>query len=287
MHYRIFNGPIKKYTAGMTPPSLNYTGDIVVAIDPSKSNMAVVVGDPGGEIISIVEMSGNLWKTPKAAMDTTDYCIDAKDFLRQYLAGANLYRVGMEKAITKKGMEHHLTNMVLTEVRSMLLNLFKTEYGLRDVDVEVNNWSWKHAILPDGYRSQSEKGSVRYFLEYLNDTTYINYFEDDVTDAVCIYKYLTMETKKTYAIVCREDEPTTKDIRIQISPNHVDVLGNRQFRYNPTFNPAQNAKYFANRSTRNGICKVDLKALSMSDIYTYASGFTTIPNDDIRLVVRV
>lgn len=287
MHYRIFNGPAKRYSAGMTPPSLNYTGDIVVAIDPSKTNMAIVIGDPGGEVISIVEMSGNHWKTPKAAMDTTDFCIDARDFLKQYLSCANLYIAGIEKAITKKGMEHHHSNMVLTEVRSMLLNFFKLEYGLSDKEVEVNNWSWKRAILPDGYRSTYEKGSVRYFAEYLNDTTYVNYFEDDVTDAMCIYLYLTRNTKNTYTIACNKEERSDKDINIQLMPSHADMLSNRKFTYNPTYSPAQNAYYFANRSTRAGISKVDIKALSIADIYKYAYGFTSIPKDSARLVVRM
>ena len=213
MMYKLFNGPSRGFQHGDTVPSLDYTGEVVVAIDPSKTNCALVVGDPGGYILSIVEMSGNNWRVGPVE-DTTQYCSEVKEFITKHLAGAKVVKAGLEKAITKRGMEHHHSNMVLTEIRGAILNLFWEVYGFRNNEVEVNNWSWKHAILPEGYRSQSEKGSKRYFSQYLNDKSYVYYFEADVTDCLCIYKYLIRDCKDTYTIACRAAEEPLKKFNI-------------------------------------------------------------------------
>lgn len=287
MLYRLFNGVVHEYSSGDKVPDLKYTGQVVMAIDPSKTNCAVVIGDPGGEIISIVEMSGNNWSAGPVE-DTTQYCSEVREFLREYLKPADVYAIGLEKAITKKGMMHHHSNMVLTEIRGALLNLFWEEYKLKKEDVEVNNWTWKHEILPEGYRSQSEKGSVRYFSEYLHDNTYAYYFAADVTDCVCIYKYLTNKTKNNYQIACREVEEKHNDFKYAVMPAWADALGNREFEYNPSFTAEQNAIYFANRSHKNGIAKVDISRLSIDEIYSKSSGFTNIPKEgEARLVVIV
>ena len=94
-------------------------------------------------------------------MDTTVYCEEVRQFLKQYLVNANIYFVGVEQAITKKGMEHHHSNMVLTEIRGNILNFFLDQYNVRVT--EINNWSWKAGVLPKGYRGKFEKGSKKWF----------------------------------------------------------------------------------------------------------------------------
>ena len=80
MRYKIFNGEPREFHAWDTIPKLSYAGDIVIAIDPSKTNCAMIIGDPGGQVISIVEMSGNNWKQGPV-QDTTEYCADIKAFV--------------------------------------------------------------------------------------------------------------------------------------------------------------------------------------------------------------
>lgn len=287
MRYKLFNGRATEWHLGDPVPKLNYTGQIVMAIDPSKTNCAVVIGDPGGEIISILEMSGNNWSAGPVD-NTTVYCSEVKNFLSQFIERAELYKAGLEQAITKRGMQHHHSNMVLTEIRGALLDMFYEKYRLTNTDVEVNNWSWKHAILPDGYRSQNEKGSRRYFYQYLHDDTYINYYEADVTDCLCIYKYLIRDCKDNYRIACRKVEEVINKHTYAIMPEWADKLEFRKFEYNPSFTVEQNATYFANRSKRSGIAKVDIGMLSMDDIYANASGFDTIPSSgSVRLVVAI
>lgn len=287
MRYKLFNGRATEWHLGDPVPKLSYTGQIVMAIDPSKTNCAVVIGDPGGEIISILEMSGNNWSAGPVD-NTTVYCSEVKNFLSQFIERAELYKAGLEQAITKRGMQHHHSNMVLTEIRGALLDMFYEKYRFTNTDVEVNNWSWKHAILPDGYRSQNEKGSRRYFYQYLQDDTYINYYEADVTDCLCIYKYLIRDCKDNYRIVCRKVEEVINKHTYAIMPEWADKLEFRKFEYNPSFTVEQNAVYFANRSKRSGIAKVDIGMLSMDDIYANASGFDTIPSSgSVRLVVAI
>lgn len=287
MRYRLFNGPVHNYSHGDNVPDLKYTGQIVMAIDPSKTNCAVVIGDPGGEVLSILEMSGNNWSAGPV-MDTTQYCSEVKEFLRTYIKQAEVLRIGLEQAITKRGMEHHHSNMVLTEIRSAFLNMFWEEYGLKKEDVEVNNWAWKKAILPDGYRSQSEKGSVRYFYQYLGDKSYLDYYEADVTDCLCIYQYLIRDTRDRYRIACQQVEMSRNSYVCSIMPPWTDQLLYRTFEFNPSFTVRENATYFANRSHKSGIARVDINRLSIADIYEAASGFTEIPTDNIvRMVVQI
>lgn len=287
MHYRFFNGAIHEHHYGDSVKPLEYIGDIVMAIDPSKTNCAVVFGDPGGEVISILEMTGNHWSSGKPE-DTTDYCLDLIDFLRQYLSKCTVVKAGLEKAITKRGMMHHHSNMVLTEIRSAFLNFFRQEYGWHDKDVEVNNWSWKRAILPEGYRSQSEKGSARFFYQYLGDKRFLDYYEADVTDCMCIYMYLTRDTKKTYTIVCTQSEKTSRPHSVVLMPPYADSLQYRTFTYNPAFTLEENAAYFANRSTASGIAKIDISRLRVEDIYKYSLGFSEVPKDtQVRFVVSI
>lgn len=287
MRYKVFNGPPREFYKGDPVPELKYNGQIVVAIDPSKTNCAVIIGDPGGEVLNIMEFSGNNWSQGPVD-DTTEFCSELKDFLNRYLGDSEVFKIGLEKAITKRGMNHHVSSMVLTEIRGALLGLFYDKYGLQKEDVEVNNWSWKHAILPEGYRGQKEKGSVRYFWEYLKDPTYLSYYEDDVTDALCIYKYLVLETKDKYRIACQESEKPIKAYSYSLMPEWADALEFRQFDYNPSFGVEDNATYFANRSQVNGIAKVNIDRVSLPDIYKNATGFSDIPKTgEVRLVVAV
>lgn len=286
MKYRIFNGYDRSFMQGGDIPHIQYKGDVVVAIDPSKTNCAVVIGDPGGSVITIIEMTGNGWSREKP-IPTTQYCSEIREFLTRILRPMNVVKVGLEQAITKRGMEHHHSNMVLTEIRAALLAMFWDEYTLRKEDVEVNNWSWKHAILPEGYRSMNEKGSKRYFREYLHDNTYEDYHEADVTDCLCIYKYLIRDTARYYKIVCVQSEESSVDMQVVLMPDYADEMGYKTFQFNPSFTVKENANYYANRALSSGIAEIPLNSITVDDIYSYACGFNSLEIGGIRLVVIV
>lgn len=286
MRYRVFNGQAIEFHVGDPVPNLRYTGQAVVVLDPSKTNCALVVGDPGGEIQIIVEMTGNNWRVGPV-MDTTQYCSEVKDFIRRLLVDTEVYMFKAEQAITKKGMNHHHSSMVLTEIRAALLGLAYEEYGFHKEQVEVNNWSWKHGILPEGYRSQNEKGSFRYFWQYLKDDTYLDYFEADVTDCVCIYQFVIKNIKDTYRIVCTQKEKARKEYKLAIMPSYVDTGDYRPFTYNPSFTVEENAAYFVNHSRRSGIAEMKIPFIPMESIYRLSSGFMKVPKENVRLVVAI
>ena len=87
---------------GGTVKPLEYGGEVVVVFDPSKTNMAMVIGTPRGDIITTFEFSGNNRKRGPA-MDTTQYCMEVREFLSKLFQNVNLYTVAIEQAILKKG----------------------------------------------------------------------------------------------------------------------------------------------------------------------------------------
>ena len=262
-------------------------GDVIICIDPSKTNMAVLIGSPFGEIYSILEFSGNNRRSGPT-MDTTEYCSEFSEFLRRYLANVRVLDCAVEKAITKKGMEHHLSNMVLTEIRGKILGLFSEEYGIAAKQAEINNYSWKHDILPDGYRGHGEKGSKRWMQDFHPESPLCNYFEADATDVFCIYLYKIRRIKDRYVITCNKHEGALGKYSYGLYPNYMDQTPNTlKFDYNKHFTLEDNAVFYGNRSTKVGIAKVGIDSLTLDDIYGFTYGFTepTDDNTEVRVVV--
>lgn len=278
------NGIGETFIRGDPLTPIDTTGDVIVAVDPSKTNMAVVIGSPFGEIYSILEFTGNN-RRRGPVMDTTKYCSDFADYLKRYLAPARVVDVGVEKAITKKGMEHHHSNMTLTEIRGKLLGLFEEEYGFPAYQVEVNNYSWKSAVLPEGYRGHNEKGSKRFMRDRFPNSPLCNYFEADVTDVVCIYWYKIAKYKGKYNIVCNKSEKPIYIPKFALYPSWMDRAENMlSFKYNPHFTLEENAIFYANRTSQTGIAVAPLDAFTYEEIYKYSSSFTEAGND-IRVIV--
>lgn len=260
------------YTQGMVVDPLDVTGDVVVAIDPSKTNMAVYICSPTGEMYLGVEFSGNNRKAGPV-MDTTLYCSQVRSFLKELFANVNLYIVGVEAAITKKGMSHHHSNMVLTEIRSNILNFFLEEYGIRVT--EVNNWAWKRAVLPDGYRGQHEKGSKKYFQNLHPESPLANYYEADMTDAFCIAMYLVSTKCQGYAIVCnRSEKPSETTRSYWLYPSTLcNVPHSYPMKFNSHFSVLENVVFMCNRTHNLCECQIPTEDLDLSDIYGHAKGF--------------
>lgn len=261
------------YSKGMVVQPLNVTGDVVIAIDPSKTNMAVYICSPLGETYKCIEFSGNNRKAGPT-MDTTQYCDEVRTFLKALLKNVSIYLVGVEAAITKKGMNHHHSNMVLTEIRGNILNFFLDEYNIKVI--EVNNWAWKRAVLPDGFRGQHEKGSKKFFQLRHPESPLAYYYEADMTDAFCIATYLLGTKCQGYAIVCnRKEQPVAKTRKFWLYPNTVHDLPNSYHaRINNHFTIEDNVIFLCNRT--NNLCEsvVDVDRLQMEDIYNHAMGFS-------------
>lgn len=260
-----------QWSLGDPVRALDYRGEVVVVFDPSKTNMAMLVGTPDKQILEIVEFSGNN-RRRGPAMDTTLYCEEVREFLRAYLSNVKLYKVAVEQALTYKGIEYHKSNMVLTEIRSNILNYFFEMYRIKVL--EINNWAWKFGVLPDGYRSKFEKGSKKWFLDVCPDSPWTQFFEADATDVICIYWYVVDEHCKSYSLFCIQAEPCTMKYSWSILPTSFPLTSVQEVLFNKVFTIEQNLDYYMNRCT--GVISMNVPAdlLEYSDIYKRASQFT-------------
>lgn len=262
MQVQINLNPPFEYRAGQKLKPFNFCGDIVLATDPGKTNMAMTVGTPFGTQLCILQ-----FRAPGSTYDTSDYCHDFKDFLSRYFEGCRFAHFGIEQAISKKGMNHHHSSMVLTEIRANLIDLAFDLTG--EKPLEINNWSWKYAILPDGMRSQSEKGSSR----FLSDV-YAKYGNADVTDAICMYRYIIEKKCGPYVIIPNHSEAPLSTYKAFLVPPGSKVAAKaRRFQYEKGLSLEENCAFFINRTWERGVATLDVDALSLEDIYAHATGF--------------
>lgn len=247
-----------------TVQPLEYGGDVVISVDPSKTNMAMVFGTPDGTILNTLEFSGNN-RRRGPVMDTTVYCEEVRQFLERYLCKAHIYMVGVEATILKKGYEHYHSNQVLNEVRSNLLGFFLEKYGIHVI--EVNNWSWKNAVLPEGYRGQHQKGSKLWFERSMPDSPYSHYFEADMTDCICIYWYLVSKHCSNYHMYCNRVEPAISAYEYGYYPDNEVTKGLKDVKYNSAYSLEDNMAYYVNRLGKTFAMTVPVEKLSLEEIY--------------------
>ena len=265
---------------------LAYGGELVIVFDPGKTNMAMIVGTPTGTVLNHLEFSGNN-RGNGTPMDTTLYCRQVQEFLRKYLTNARLYCVAVEQTILKKGTSagYH-SNQVLNEIRANLLQFFFTEYGIR-VE-EINNWSWKHAMLPEGYRSQSFKGSKKWILDKNPTSPYAFYFNADMTDCLFIYMYVCTHLCKNYMMICNRRESAVAPYHYSIVPKTFN-LGDKitNVTYNNTFDLWSNMAFYVNRIMHTFAMLVPVDKLELSNIYGKAQLFekSNMWDKEVYLVV--
>lgn len=272
MRYRIQSGDWHSFGNPEHVIPLNYGGDVVIAIDPGKTNMAFTVGDPYGVVLSYVEISGQ-------GCNTTEYCTDFVNFFRRFLSYCHPIRIGVEAAVSYKGMQYHVSQMVLTEIRANILQMITQVFGL--APIEINNWAWKKAILPEGFRSTSEKGSLRYLA-----TVGFTKATHDVTDSICMYLYLQRTMPKYKDPYCDKSESSPFPYKLIIFTEDCFVPADElwTYEYNPKFSLSENANYYVNRTHKNGYLTVPAETLSLEDIY----GNTCVscgPSQTLKVVV--
>lgn len=272
MNYRILSGDWHTFSDPERVTPLAYGGDIIIAIDPGKTNMAFTVGDPFGVVLSYVEISGK-------GCNTTQYCTDFVNFFKRYLAYCHPIRIGVEAAVSYKGMQYHVSQMVLTEVRANILQMITAQYGL--APIEINNWAWKKAILPEGYRSTSEKGSLRYLA-----TVGFTKATHDVTDSICMYLYLQRSMPKYKDPYCDKVEDTPFKYKVVIFSDDCfsPAEGLWTYQYNPKFTLKDNVSYYVNRTRGNGYLVVPASALTLEDIYNNQC-VSFGPTEELKVVI--
>src|SRR5690606_35683300 len=118
MLYRVNNSDQMYYDRTMYTPPLEIEQELVIVFDPGKTNMAMIVGTVTGESLMVLEFS--VKNTNGKAMDTTDYCLEFMQFIRDLLKHCKVYCFGQEQAILpnqygkgknhKKGMDFYHSN---------------------------------------------------------------------------------------------------------------------------------------------------------------------------------
>ena len=271
-------------TADIVNP-ISYGGEVVIVFDPGKTNMAMIVGTPTGQVLNALEFSGNN-RGKGTPMDTTLYCQEVQEFLRRYLQNARLYCVAVEQTILKKGQSFYHSNQVLNEIRANLLQFFNTEYNIR-VD-EINNWSWKFAILPEGYRSQYFKGSKKWLEDTNPQSPWVQYFNADMTDCLCIYMYVCSHLCKNYMMICNRRENPIVEYTYSFLPKSMK-LGDTitQVTYNKTFDFYNNMAFYVNRILHTFSMLIPTDAVELKDIYGRTQFFekTNLWDKEVQVVV--
>lgn len=269
---------------------LKFYGDVIVVFDPSKTNMAMIVATPKGEHLAHIEFSGNNRRRGPVD-DTSVYCYEVRQFLRQYLSCCKVYLAATEQAITKKGNRkgmafNHHTNMTLTEIRANIIGFFLETYGLRTL--EINNWSWKHAILPEGFRSPFEKGSKKFFVQYYPNHPLSAFFEADMTDCACILQYVVNQYCKGYTIYCSAPEEKLTDYNYTLVRPDFDLPNAMSVLYNPNYSFELNLNYYANRMLGVFTVLTDVEFLTLDNIYGHSlnGNFNCLDNDKVKAVVN-
>lgn len=277
------NGALVQWSRGFPLEPLRYSGDVVIAIDPSKTNMAMLIGTPEGTVLDTLEFTGN-GRRKGPVMDNTEYCDDFRAFVREYLSFCNLYIVAVEQAIQKKGMEHYHSSVTLLEIRSAVLSVFSDDFGIKVL--EINNWAWKHAILPEGYRSPYEKGSKRYIKDFYPDSKLNNYFEADMTDCFCIFQYVISTKCTSYQLYCNRIEQSLGDYKYTIAPKDSFICdAAREVIFNDRFTLEQNLIYYSNRLLTPFSMTVNPEIFSFEQCYEKAAYFTAAPAKDEQVKV--
>jgi hypothetical protein len=250
---------------------------VLVVCDQSKSGYAVKVGDISGRTLRLFEMSGT-------GMSTEEFCDEFSDYLKRLLAMVKIDGFFVEKMILKKGMGYYHSSETLHDVRVMTKLLCESLTG--KPPEEINNQEWKSNILPKGYRSRSEKGSLRY-LRDVNPAEYA-LSSDNITDVVCMFDYVMLLRHRGQILQCHGSEPSTYNSEIYIvsADDQLMQLQCNVFKYNPDFSVTENASYFVNRIPVLGIAEIPISQMSLEDIYKYARGFARVPTRAFLAVRR-
>lgn len=275
---------------------LNYFGEVVIVFDPSKSNTAVLISTPEKlaladfrynrpkTVLKALEFSGNNRKRGPVE-DTTVFCHEIRQFLTELLSNVRLYVVAIEQAITKKGAkENHYTNMTLTEIRANLLNYFLEKYNVHVT--EINNWAWKFAVLPDGFRGKFEKGSKKLFVQCFPTSPFTSYFEADMTDCVCILIYVLNNLCNNYTVFCTTAEPKLAEYTFLYTyANRTGLDSIPCVTCNPQFTLEENLNYYTNRMMGTYRMLVDADFLRLEDIYGRSGTFPWSHISDTKVQV--
>lgn len=247
--------------------------EIVIGIDASKTNTALAIGNMSGELLHWIELNGSGDGTSE--YDALKLCKKHRDTLKVLFKDSIVKLVGIEDIITKvtkgkeTGMTVHTSRFKITCIFASLIAFFQDNFEI--TPMLINNWTWKSHILPENFRSRDiGKGSLAYF-KSINSP--LGNCTDDVTDAVCILRYLYKYSGIQLGIKIYEPEVQFKKYNAMlVSDLEKTDLDARIFLYNSDMTLEQNMIVISNNVDDVGKARVEIKDLSLADIYKYCRG---------------
>lgn len=262
---------------------------IFVAIDSSKSNSALVIGNISRKVLHYVEFDGTNDGTTER--DTLILCLKERQALSKLFEGAHIEVVGIEDIITKHkvgtrdGLTEHTSRFKITAVFMSFISFFQDIFGI--TPELVNNWLWKCTVLPEEFRTREHrKGSLSYFKSI--NSAYAN-CTDDVTDALCILEFLYREHNIEEIQEILQPEFKAHDYNIIcVATTHKFKHKTVHFRFNPSLTLMQNTTVMANgiKEDELAVARVGVDALSIKDIYSYCKGKFTPKTEELITVVQ-
>lgn len=245
----------------------SYSGQhIIIAIDSSKSNTAMIVGTPKGRVLDDYELSG-----AGSDVDVYDFCKVMRQQLRVLFLDADILFIGIEDIITKKsdgykGLEIHQSRAKITAVFDNFFFLFQDYFNIKPEP--INNWLWKSTILPDTYRSRDHKKGSKDWLRDMGSP--YGSRKDDVTDAYCIFQFIIKTYKFRVKDVVETTCPTNKNYIYTIFPENVDLPGARWYEIKNNDTLEHNITAVADRCTEEEVAlfKWPIEKIPLDIIYS-------------------
>lgn len=250
----------------------NYIGKhIVIAIDSSKTNSAILVGDIDGNVLDDYEISG-------AGGDTNvyDLCRFTRRELKNLFRGSYIEFVGIEDIITKKsesgkygsnkGLDIHQSRYKITAVFDNFIFYFDEFHNV--MPILIPQWSWKSTTLPEEYRTRAHKKGSK---DYMQDMgwVYANR-KDDVTDAFFILMYIYQTYSFNVTRYINEIVPTHKSYDYIILPEDVTMPKTPIYESRNTDSLKHNIESIVERTDSGGTALLvwDINDLSIEEIYS-------------------
>lgn len=262
--------------------------ELIIAIDSSKTNTGITVGDKYGRELDVFDINGS--KDGTSEQDVLLLCQKQRKALYEILYGSKPIIVGIENIITKKygdrisGIDVHESRFKITSIFMSFIFLFQDKFNI--TPELVNNWTWKSTVLPQEFRTKEHhKGSLDYFKAI--GSPYRAY-TDDATDSVCIFRYLCKEHNvKENGIEISEPEVMGQSHCIKIVSVKREVTSVYiKFIYNKILSLEQNCIVIANtiKQKELGYADVDTEDIKLEDIYKYCYGSFSQREEKIRVV---
>lgn len=269
---------------------------VMVQIDSSKTNSALVVRTRTYKVIDVLEFNG------KDDHDVIDLAFEQRKCLRMIFEGANIVKGGIEDIITKKeeesggraseGIKHHHSRYVITCVFDSFITCFLDYFNVK-LEL-IPNQAWKAAVLPKELNKRSVyKGSVDYiqklYPEYITGQK-----DDDVCDALCIGEYMKMRDGLSKDSLV-EDIPDDEEFllhkcKYRLFPQQTKLSPkvSTQFEYNTNLSLDLNARAIANRIElgKLGWCVLNIDQVSIEDIYQFCTNEFEERTTHLLLIVK-